>query len=263
MMRFKLFAFIAVLLASVLPATAQDTSTLNTISFNGYGFSYSDTLPLTNLKVNISRYAGDPSDAQESSSTRGAYTRFDLFTQEFTPDPLDDAWSDVTLRFYKTADVSYSFTRLQTLLKDRPVLTSVISNTGNTSLPFLVPAHGVQVLSARPRYIETASVTGISYITYLTLGVDPLHTESYIYTFQGLSNDGSTYVSMVALLHTLAVPASAEFDTFASEPDSAKFEAAYAAYLAEAARLLDEATPDQFEPNLDDLEAFVRTTTVK
>jgi hypothetical protein len=262
MMHLKLFAFIAVLLASVLPVTAQDSSTLNTISFNGYGFSYSDTLPLSNLKVNISRYAGDPADAQESSSTQGAYTRFDLFTQELTPDPRDDAWSDVTLYFYKTDAGDYVSTMLQTLLKDRPVLTSVVNN-GKISLPFLLPAHGIQVLSARPRYIETASVTGISYITYLTLGVDPLHTESYIYTFQGLSNDGSTYVSMVALLHTRAVPASAEFDTFASEPDSAKFEAAYAAYLAEAARLLDEATPDQFEPNLDDLDAFVQTITVK
>jgi hypothetical protein len=259
MMRFKLFAFVAVLLASVLPATAQDSSTLNTISFNGYGFSYADNLPISNVNVNITRYGNGRPDAQLPGGPHPAHTRFDLFTDELTPDPTYYPWTDVTVRFYKTADAGSSYTKLQTLLKDRPLLTSA----NNSSLPLLLPSIASVAVEARAHYIETETVTGVSYIFYSTLSVGPISETSYLYTFQGLSNDGSTYVTVVAPLNTLVVPTMAAYDAFASEQDNDKFTAGYAAYFAEAATMVDEATPDQFTPNLDDLDAFVETITVK
>lgn len=253
-MRFKLFAVFVVLLVGILPTVAQDAPKLNTVSFNGYGFSYADSL-ISNLNVNITRYAGDPPDAQIPGGPQPANTRFDLYTDQFTPDPTYYLWTDVTVRFYKTADVGYSYTALQTLLKDRLALTSIVSPSGSHGLPLVLPGQGIPALEARPRYIETENVSGISYITYLTLAVDPISQDSYLYTFQGISKDGSTYVTVVARLHTLAVPT--------ADPDYDKFVDGFDAYLAEAAKMLDEATTDQFEPNLDNLDAFVGTITVK
>jgi hypothetical protein len=171
--------------------------------------------------------------------------------------------SNVSIRFYNKADFADSpfieaiFEQLQTLIAWQPTLESATTSTGDHALPILPRQDLSQVLRWRPRYVKTESVTGISYITYMSFGVGPIAEDGYLYTFQGLSNDGSTYVSVFAHLKTLALPPvdpNDDYDTFA---------AGYDAYLADALTLLNATTADQFTPNLDDLDALVQTIEVK
>jgi hypothetical protein len=237
----------------VVPSTSSVPGTLNTVIFNRYSFSYSDVLASSDLNTTVTLYTDD-------SRQDAPVTQIDLYT-DLVPPEYRTWLSNVSIRFYNRADFADSpyieaiFDQLQTQLTWRPALTSTATTTGDQPLPFLPRQDLSQVIRGHLQYVETETVTGISYVTYLSPGIGPIAQDGYQYTFQGLSKDGSTYISVFAHLNTLAVPE--------ADPDYEKFSAGYDTYLAAALKMLDEATPDQFTPNLNDLDAIVKTIEVK
>jgi hypothetical protein len=227
----------------------------NTFTFDRYSFSYSDDLASSTLNTSVTLYTDD-------SRQDSPVTQIDLYVDSVPPEYR--TWmSNVSIRFYNTADFADSpyieaiFDQLQTLLKWRPTLTSETNSTGDEPLPILPRRDLAQVLRWRPQYIETESVTGIRYITHMSFGGGPIAPDGYQYVFQGLSKDGTTYISVFATLTTLALP------TVDADDDYETFMAGYDAYLEDALNMLEESSADQFTPNLDDLDALVRTITVK
>lgn len=239
--------------AVVLP-TAAVTPGFKTVTYNRYSFTYSDALSSSTLESSMTLYTDD---SQQDSPV----TQIDLYDSSVLPEYR--TWmSNVSLRFYNRADftdrpyVKAIFDQLQTLLLVRPLLASSVSATGADPLPLLPRRDLSQAIRGRIRYVETPTVTGISYVTYLDRGFVPVETDGYLYTFQGLSKDGTTYISLIARLDTLAVP------TGETNSDLTTVER-YGDYIASALPLLEAATPDEFMPNLDDLDALVQTITVK
>jgi hypothetical protein len=236
----------------VIPSTKTEPG-INTVTFNRYSFSYSDTLTPSDLNTTITLYPAN------GPVQPGPLTQIDLYPA--AAPPYYPVWhSNVSVRFYETADLTYGdkviYEQLQTMLTWRPTLTAASSPTGDQPLPLLPWRDLSQVIRGHIQYVETETVTGISYVTYLSPGVTALHEDSYIYTFQGLSNDGSTYISVIALLHTSALPTGyPDYDTVIDN--------GYGDYLAAALNLMNEATPDQFTPNLNDLDAMMKTFEVK
>ncbi len=247
---------ILVLVVLAVPAAAQET---NTVTYNGFSFSYD---PAFAASVNITEYAGDPVDlAAPSLDLRR--TEILLYTGESVPFPFE---ATAVIRLYDVADFEgYDFqtqqlTQLQTLLAERTDLAPYMLVTDDMSmntLPFMPMIPAAQVIRARAQYVETPSFTGISYITAFRQDASPLLGSEFIYTFQGLSQDGSLYVSAQFRLDTALFPAEYPTDFNYDE-----FIAQINQYFTDSTATLNAAAPADFTPSLDTLDALIQTFTV-
>jgi hypothetical protein len=244
------FALLALILA--MPLWAQD----NTVSFNQYSLTFPPTVA---SNVAISQFPGDDPALEQPGGPEVKHTEFLLYNGT---DALSGSIAG-SIRVYNTADfASYpnnntEFTNLQTLLAERPDLTPYTvadANSVPNSLPYLPIAPGTQVLRGQVEYLDTPSLQGIRYVTVLRLDVSPFTGSEFIYTFQGISTDGSTYVSAVFPLNTSLFPAE-----IPSDLDQATFEEQYPSYLEENAATLNSATPDDFTPSLTMLDALIQS----
>ena len=198
-LRFIVFVLVALF---ALPALAQDSAT-HTVSFDGFSFSFDQSV---GTNVNITRFAGDPPDLDQPGGPQVAHTQFALYSQL----PVPEFGAPGEIRVYQTADFtgyetsSERLTQLQTLLADRPDLASFMATdiTAENPLPFMPVFGAAQVIRARAQYMDTGSVSGISYITAYRQDVAPFIADSFLYTFQGISADGAHYISAIFPVNT-------------------------------------------------------------
>lgn len=149
---------------------------------------------------------------------------------------------------------------LQAILETRPDLAA---STTNDPLPFLPVTVAYQQLRARPAYVDTPFVSGISYLTAFEqageggpLDSFPLTSTSLLATFQGLSTDGEWYVSVVQDLETSLLP---------DEPSPRDIRSAgrdWDGYLADTVASIQAGSPSDFTPSLDAVDALVSSITI-
>lgn len=260
MMKFKWFVIlVGVLSLAALPALAQDTGA-NSVTFNGMGFQFDSALA---TNVNIRQFPGDPTDLEQPGGPEVAHTEFMLFNGMDTPAGWFDGVGAV--RFYNSVDFAgYEFPSaelqsLQTLLADRPDLNQymVASEDASTQLPFMPVFPASQVIRGQAHYVDTPELAGVAYLTVYRQDVSPFVANEFFYTFQGLSNDGATYVSATFRANVPAfpteIPADFDYDTFS---------AGYMDYLAESIALLNSAAPGDVTPNINTLDALVQSITL-
>lgn len=89
---------------------------------------------------------------------------------------------------------------LRALLKDRPKLDDP------TDLPYLPLVNAGQMISAQAQYIEFGGGAGIRYLTAFHQAVMPITNEDLLYTFQGITDDGRSYVAARFPVSTTALP---------------------------------------------------------
>ncbi len=261
-MKSKLLILVLLLALCALPVLAQDTTqqagTINVVSFNGFNFTF-DSVLATN--VNISQFAGDPADLAQPGGPEVRHTQFLLYSQTPPPESILDAAG--TIRVYNVADLTdyptnaERFQQLQTLLNDRADLTPFMTvdvNAAGTELPFLPVFPASQVIRARAQFVETPFVRGISYITVFRQDVSPFVNNEFLYTFQGVSLDGTRYISAIfrvdASMFPTEIPADFDMDTFTAQ---------FQAYLTESVTQLNAATPESFTPSLSFIDAVIQS----
>lgn len=216
--KFALLATILVMTTGIMTSFAED-STTHSIAYDGFSFTYNTEL---GQNVNIVHYAGDPVADAVPTFSDAAYTQFLFYNEAPAAEGMFDNGG---IRLYRTADLSaYPFmydivTELQTLVDEQPDLAPYmqISQAALFPLPFLpIATHG-QVIRARAEYVETDAVRGISYITAYQAASEPFLSNSFLYTFQGISTDGQYYVSVIFPITVDAFPAEtpADFDMMA------------------------------------------------
>lgn len=162
-----------------------------------------------------------------------------------------------TIRIYNTADLTNTeffaapYEALQTLLSERPDLIAYEAPNTVNALPFLPFVAAGQVLRARISYTELAGLSGVSYLLVYTEVAEPFTSHSLWYTFQGISEDGSQYLTAVVPLTTTLysdeLPQNFDITTFVENIDS---------YITENVALLNEAPVDAFSPSLDTLNSL-------
>jgi hypothetical protein len=86
--------------------------------------------------------------------------------------------------------------------------------------------------------------------------MEPFNSRSFLYTYQGVSRDGSVYLSAQAFVTTPLFP-----DEIAGF-DPAEFEANFSTYLQEGIATLNAAAPDEFSPTLTAVDTIVQSLTV-
>lgn len=261
MRRFVLILSVLVLaMVAILPASAQ--TTLNTINFNGFSFSYDSSLT---TNVNVVQFAGDTLDAAYPGGPQPPYTQFTLYNS-FPPAPETIyGASTVGITVYDIAEVAgYTFyeeqiTALQTLLTTRPDLAAYTvidmeQGLSANTLPYIPIFPGAQEIRARAEYVDLGQFSGIWYVSSFGQDASPILSNELQFTFQGISTDGSTYISLVAPLNTTLIPAEIpadfDYDAFVETIGDA---------FNETTTIINSGAPTDFTPSLDALVTIIRT----
>ena len=259
-MKFKslLFAMLLALGAlGVIPALAQN-STSTSVAFNGFSFSYPSALA---TNVSIMQTPGDAATVEQPGGPDVKHTEFILYSG--TDVPQDYFGGVASIHVYNTADFAgyqqagQEYTNLQTLLSQRPDLSRyMVADTGTNAnnLPYLPGVGASQAIRARASYIDTPSISGVSYITVFRQDVSPFTGDQFLYTFQGLSKDGAHYVAAIFTLNTTLFPA-----TIPSDFDENAFGQKLNEYMTQSIATLNGGQPTDFTPSLAALDALVQS----
>ncbi|MCW3051594.1 MAG: uncharacterized protein JWN14_764 [Chthonomonadales bacterium] len=113
------------------------------------------------------------------------------------------------LAVYPTADFAAlqwdkELKGLKALLKKRSGGGEILAAA--KELPYLPVPEAAQMLHADAIYLSFKNGTGIRYITHYAQDVAPYTAGCFFYTYQGLTNDGKTYVSATFPLYTILYP---------------------------------------------------------
>src|SRR5690606_834435 len=88
---------------------------------------------------------------------------------------------------------------LATLIEERPVLHTYqpddMRMRRDDDLPMLPRHNAVQMFALAPRYIDFANGAGVRYVTAYAQQLAEFDQYTLFYTFQGLTDDGASYVS--------------------------------------------------------------------
>ncbi len=240
-------------LMALAPAALAQGDPPARVSVNGVSF---DLLPALGLHLNLVQ---QPAGAEMVFPPQAAHTQLMLYPELPAPFNFNDAAA--TIFVYPVAglaelpDHAERLAELQRLLETRPDLSEVMAardNVTENALPFLPVFPAGQVIRARAQFVETAALRGISYITAYAQAQEPFLSNAFLYTFQGLSADGETYVSILMPLTTALFPA---------EPDPnfgvVELQADVVGYMNASVATLNEAAPGDFAPALNHLETLL------
>jgi len=124
------------------------------------------------------------------------------------------------------------------------------------SIPLIPIFNAAQIILTQVEYLEFDGGTGVRFVTQYGQGIWPINNLDLFYAFIGLSNDGQTLVSAIMPVANQGLPDDPE--TIVND-DYDAFAEGYAAYIATTEAMLDGAGPGTFSPNLDDLDALMRS----
>jgi hypothetical protein len=122
----------------------------------------------------------------------------------------------------------------------------------------LPPSNALQVFRAQVEYLSFANGSGVRYLTQMAQGYSPVNNEEMFYTFQGLTGDGTQYVTLyypVALPDLPATPAMSQVE-FANLVES------WDVYLPQTVQMIDTQPAAAFIPDLALLDELVRSITI-
>lgn len=262
-----LAAAVAAIALSAAPAMAQTDG--STVSFDGVGFTFD---PSIGVSANVTTVPGQKKTLQVPTGPDAPHVVFSLYGPRPTGGKVPPVgFTNSTVTVYRTADlagydqIGAQVTALQQLLAERPdpatLMVPVPPASGpTTELPFLPVAEAGQVARAKVQYVDMPGLSGVTYLTGFRQDVSPLTRNDLWYTFQGLSTDGSTYVSATFILTTDLLPKSYTPKQMNQIGKNAK---SWNAYLTETVAKLNAADPSAFSPSLTSADALIASITLE
>ncbi len=125
-------------------------------------------------------------------------------------------------------------------------------------LPYLPPRSDVQALHARVRFLDFQNGSGVAYLTQFNQGPVKVNNAGLLYTFQGLTADGKFYVAVVLPVIHPELPENEL--VFSENPDAL---GRFPEYMAETAAWLEQQPAARYTPDLENLDALVRSILVQ
>lgn len=125
--------------------------------------------------------------------------------------------------------------------------------TSDTGLPMLPLMNASQMFQAQAQTLDFEGGSGIRYLTQMGQGLAPLNNNEMFYTFQGLTDDGSTYVAAI-------LPVS---NPMLDTGEAAGANADLENQINNTGRALDEAGADSFTPSLSLLDSMIASIQVR
>jgi hypothetical protein len=139
---------------------------------------------------------------------------------------------------------------LQTLLATRP-------SAPENEIPLLPLINAAQIFHTQLKYLDFQNGTGVRFITHYSQDVGPIMNQNSFCTFQGLTDDGQYYVAIYFPISAAGLsndPPTEDWQTFNER---------YQDYLRETVSHLNALSSDDFEPNLEMLDAVIQSLAVQ
>lgn len=189
-----------------------------------------------------------------------AHTRLDFI------DYLPDDSPEITRNFYATPGIyvfntadfaewqedEYGYGYVNELQKLTGILDGTIERLPETSLPYLPLVGGGQVFYAHDQLVSFEGGKGIVYLAAYAYDVSPVMEGQVQFVFQGITDDGQTYISVILPVDTSILP-----EELGEDYDWAAFDANYLDYIAELPAEIDAIPDDAFVPHFDAMLALV------
>lgn len=159
-----------------------------------------------------------------------------------------------TIQVYSTTDFeagstyANEYARLESLLVARPVL------EGLSPLPHLPEQDLPQLVCGAPVYISSPDHAGIRYLTAYGFGDDSIRSTDVYYTYQGLSANGTYYISVMFPLLIEDLP---------PLPLFAFTDQVFAGYYERIQRELTAAEIEQISPSIATLDRIVKSIEIE
>lgn len=174
---------------------------------------------------------------------------------------------EAQIHIYPTAglntEVQPIVVALQQLLAD-PSALAAYQSVGPETEPFqpglsmLPPSNAVQMFRAQVQPVAFAEGVGVRYLTQLSQRPTPINNQDLFYTFQGLTDDGATYIAAYFPVILPDLPGSPQIgeEAFMSLMED------WPGYIAQTATLLNAQPTTAFTPNLAALDALLSSLSV-
>ena len=186
----------------------------------------------------------------------------------FTTYPLANTFFEAHIRVFPMAEYAGMYENaanqlvsLQNTLASKPAEVE-------GSLPFLPGFNAGQVFHVKMAYLNFANGQGIRYLTEYAQYSAPFNNHDLFYTFQGLSADGTYWISAVlpidnAILQenyesTIVPPGTLPMPDFMSP----SFEAELNAYYAGMKAIVNSTADDTFNPAITCLDQFIQSINI-
>lgn len=154
---------------------------------------------------------------------------------------------------------------LKKLLAEQP--TTLQTGIG---IPILPPMHAGQLIDAQLQYLTFTNGSGVRVLTQFAQDAWPVNNEDLVYVFQGLTNDGSYYVSAFLPLTAPFLPEHVDDPAAVPAVDgipfpdftSSSFGSDYGSYQQAVTHKLDMTSPEEFSPALSKLDDLIESLQV-
>ncbi|MBK8139001.1 MAG: hypothetical protein IPK52_24820 [Chloroflexi bacterium] len=232
-----------------------DMSSALLVEGSGIRFSVPAAVASGATAASVAAVAFDASNPLEGAAPAHEAFAFDGYMPGSEVAPY--LWTSAELRVFNTADFA-DYTLGQDTLNFpsesaalRRILGERVELATEARLPYLPVIAPNQSFHVRERYIEFEGGSGILYLAYYSFSVDPILEGQIVAIFQGLSDDGLTYISAAMPLDTNYL-----LDAVPENFDYTAFSAGYESYVQSIRVGLNEQPPSLFSPGLDALEAM-------
>jgi len=152
---------------------------------------------------------------------------------------------------------------LDSVQQDINTLKLIIANNSSNvqgDLPLLPPQNAEQVFHSNFKQLQFQNGAGIRFITMYAQALNPINNQNVFYTFQGITSDGKTYISIFLPVNNLILPADG---TNPPGGDWTAFMNNFDTYLAGVVDQLNASPDDSFTPNLQLLDEMVQSIYLK
>lgn len=261
-----LTAAVAVAAIAPIPSQAQDGSELTEFASGDVRFVYPTELAssITETAVEAVPFENDGSPIYGSHPAHTEFVFEDFPVVEETRQlPMISIYPTADFEAFTIRDddpfgYGVELDTLAALLDERPDLAlytdpTLITTPDALTLPFLPPQYAGQVFRTQAEYIPFDDGWGVRYIAYYTQGLANVREQDLLYTFQGISDDGSTYIAVQFPISSGLLPT--EYDPDVDLDD-------YTGYMQGVAALLGEHDPELFDPTLTELDSLILSLSI-
>jgi hypothetical protein len=157
---------------------------------------------------------------------------------------------------YLAGDLANANQNMGNIATDLQVLLQT-KQTG-VQLPFLPLLSEAQALHAQVQFLNFKNGDGVRFLTQLTQGMTLINNSELFYTFQGMTSDGNYYIAAILPVSNPELPTDSNVSGEQSNTQDD-----YRAYLSNAITLLNDQPADAYTPDLNILDALIRSIEIK
>jgi hypothetical protein len=183
-----------------------------------------------------------------------AAPQYRLLTLEGYP-VANSLWKPQIL-IYPTGDLASANESMGNIATDLQALLQ-IKQTG-VQLPFLPMLSEAQALHAQVQFLNLKNGNGVRFLTQLTQGMTLINNSELFYTFRGVTSEGNFYIAAILPVSNPELPADSNIS---GEQTNAMDD--YRTYLSNAITLLNEQPANAYTPDLNILDALIRSIEIK